>query len=237
MGFTGSLCWLMLTFMISQSGNSSIPDSTDTFLNDRLKMVETQIIRRGVKDKRVLDAIRKVPRHRFVSEKLAGYAYGDEPLPIGFGQTISQPYIVALMTELLQLKPDSRVLEIGTGCGYQAAILAELCASESSIEIICGLADMADSNLKALGYHVDVRCADGYRGWQEKAPFDCIIVTAAPDKVPQPLLDQLAEGGRMVIPVGDIYQELKLIRKINGEIKTTNVIPVRFVPMTGEAEK
>ena len=223
--------------MISQSGNSSAPDSTDTFLNDRLKMVETQIVRRGVKDEQVLDAMRNVPRHKFVSAKLASFAYGDEPLPIGYGQTISQPYIVALMTELLHLQPDSRVLEIGTGCGYQAAVLAEICDSVSSIEIICGLTDMADSTLKALGYHVDVKCADGYRGWPEKAPFDGIIVTAAPDEIPQPLIDQLAEGGRMVIPVGGIYQDLKLLRKVNGEIKTTSVIPVRFVPMTGEAEK
>ena len=200
-------------------------------------MVESQIVRRGVKDKRVLEAMRKVPRHEFVPEGMAGYAYEDEPLPIGHEQTISQPYIVALMTELLELKPESKVLEIGTGSGYQAAILAEICDSVSSIEIICPLAEKADSTLKAMGYHVDVQCGDGYRGWPEKAPFDGIIVTAAPDEVPQPLIDQLAEGGRLVIPVGTYHQDLQLIRKVNGEIKTINVIPVRFVPMTGEAEK
>jgi protein-L-isoaspartate(D-aspartate) O-methyltransferase len=217
--------------------NSQAPDTSDNYLLNRLKMVETQIARRGVKDEKVLKAMRKVPRHRFVPDNIKQYSYEDEPLPIGYNQTISQPYIVALMTELLELDKNSNVLEIGTGSGYQAAILAEICDSVSSIEIICELADRADSTLKSLNYdNVEVKCADGYRGWPEKAPFDGIIVTAAPDEVPQPLIDQLAEGGKLVIPVGTYHQDLKLIRKIDGEIKAMNVIPVRFVPMTGEAE-
>ncbi|MCP4582639.1 MAG: protein-L-isoaspartate(D-aspartate) O-methyltransferase [candidate division Zixibacteria bacterium] len=223
--------------MIGFADNPALSDSSDIYLKDRHKMVDSQIIRRGVKDKHVLEAMKKVPRHKFVPANVTNYAYEDEPLPIGYGQTISQPYIVALMTELLELEQDSRVLEIGTGSGYQAAILAELVDSVCSIEIICELADRADSTLADLGYKVDVICGDGYRGWPEKAPFDAIIVTAAPDEIPQPLLDQLAEGGRLVIPVGTLRQELKLIRKENGKIKEMNVIPVRFVPMTGEIEK
>jgi protein-L-isoaspartate(D-aspartate) O-methyltransferase len=237
LNFTGFFCWLIIPLMFGSSEKPPPPDSADEYLIERLKMVEAQIARRGVKDNRVLEAMKKVPRHLFVPENVRRYAYEDEPLPIGYGQTISQPYIVALMTELLELKKDSKLLEIGTGSGYQAAILAELCDSVSSIEIVCELADRADSTLKALGYNVDVRCGDGYRGWLEKAPFDAIIVTAAPDEIPQPLIDQLAEGGRLVIPVGTYHQELKLVRKADGGIKEMNVIPVRFVPMTGEAEK
>ncbi len=237
MRFAGIVLWIIFNSMIGFSQNLPAPDSGDVYKKNRLQMVETQIVRRGVKDQNVLKALREVPRHLFVPENMKNYAYEDEPLPIGQGQTISQPYIVALMTELLELTKKSKVLEIGTGSGYQAAVLAELCDSASSIEIICELADKADSTLKALGYKVDVKCGDGYRGWPEKAPFDGIIVTAAPDEIPQPLLDQLAEGGRMVIPVGTYHQELKLIRKIGGKIKEMNVIPVRFVPMTGESEK
>jgi protein-L-isoaspartate(D-aspartate) O-methyltransferase len=239
LSFTLSCSYLILSAMIAFSKNPSTPpsDSNDVYLKDRLRMVETQIERRGVEDAKVLEAMRKVPRHKFVPERMMQLAYEDEPLPIGHGQTISQPYIVALMTELLELDENSKVLEVGTGSGYQAAVLAEICDSVSSIEIVCELADRADSTLKALGYRVDVKCGDGYRGWPEKAPFDGIIVTAAPDEVPQPLLDQLAEGGKLVIPIGTYHQDLKLIRKIKGEIKTINVIPVRFVPMTGEAEK
>ncbi|MCD6163020.1 MAG: protein-L-isoaspartate(D-aspartate) O-methyltransferase [candidate division Zixibacteria bacterium] len=219
------------------SKNSLLPDSADTYTMNRLAMVETQIKQRGISDKNVLAAMEKVPRHRFVPENVIKYAYEDEPLPIGSGQTISQPYIVALMTELLELKKHSKVLEIGTGSGYQAAVLAELCDSVYSIEIVCELADRADSILKALDYNATVKCGDGYQGWPDHAPFEAIIVTAAPEKIPQPLLDQLAEGGRLVIPVGSHNQELKLIRKESGKIKEMNVIPVRFVPMTGEAEK
>ena len=238
MGFTSAFgCFILFTMSLFSSGNQP-PDTTDYYVKDRLNMVKRQIERRGVKDERVLEAMRRVPRHKFVPEELEQFAYADEPLPIGYNQTISQPYIVALMTELLELRSSSRVLEIGTGSGYQAAILAEICDSVSSIEIICALADEADSTLKALGYkNIEVKCGDGYRGWPEKAPFDGIIVTAAPDEIPQPLIDQLAEGGRLVIPVGTYHQDLKLIRKVKGEIKEMNVIPVRFVPMTGEAKE
>lgn len=237
MNFTTISCLVILYTMPGFSKNSLLPDSADTYTMNRLAMVETQIKQRGISDKNVLAAMEKVPRHRFVPENVIKYAYEDEPLPIGSGQTISQPYIVALMTELLELKKHSKVLEIGTGSGYQAAVLAELCDSVYSIEIVCELADRADSILKALDYNATVKCGDGYQGWPDHAPFEAIIVTAAPEKIPQPLLDQLAEGGRLVIPVGSHNQELKLIRKESGKIKEMNVIPVRFVPMTGEAEK
>ncbi len=238
MGFTLKYCWLIFIIMMGQTDDKHAADTTDVYFKYRQVMVDSQIIVRGVKDKRVLEAMRKVPRHEFVPEYVRRYAYEDEPQPIGNDQTISQPYIVALMTELLELEPDSKVLEIGTGSGYQAAILAELCDSVSTIEIIRELADRADSTFTALGYdNIEVRCGDGFRGWPEKAPFDAIIVTAAPDEVPEPLIEQLAEGGRLVIPVGTYHQDLKLIRKTEGEIKTMNVIPVRFVPMTGEADE
>lgn len=201
-------------------------------------MVETQIIARGVKDKRVLEAMLKVERHKFVPLNLQKYAYEDYPLEIGEGQTISQPYIVALMTELLELKGNEKVLEIGTGSGYQAAILAELCKKVYTIEIIPSLAENAKKLLKNLGYkNIKVKTGDGFYGWKEYAPFDGIIVTCAPSDIPKPLIDQLAEGGRMVIPVGDIYQELLLIKKEKGKLIRKSIIPVRFVPMTGEAQK
>ncbi|MCJ7458149.1 MAG: protein-L-isoaspartate(D-aspartate) O-methyltransferase [candidate division Zixibacteria bacterium] len=201
-------------------------------------MVKTQIESRGVKDPLVLKAMRKVPRHLFVPKSYQEEAYADEPLPIGEGQTISQPYIVALMTELLGLKGEEKVLEIGTGSGYQAAILAEIAKEVYSIEIICLLAEKAESTLKELEYkNITVKCGDGYQGWKEHSPFDGIIVTAAPDHIPQPLVDQLKIGGRLVIPVGELFQELILVTKTEKGIKKENVIPVRFVPMTGEAEK
>lgn len=203
----------------------------------RERMVTEQIVARNVKDKKVLSAMLKVPRHEFVPENLKRFAYEDRPLPIGEDQTISQPYIVALMTELLALKGDERVLEIGTGSGYQAAILAEIAKEVYTIEIIPSLARSAEERLKRLGYkNIKVKIGDGYKGWEEYAPFDAIIVTAAPDHVPQPLVDQLKVGGRMVIPVGSMFQELKLITK-NGGIRERDIIPVRFVPMTGEAQK
>jgi len=204
----------------------------------REKMVETQIEARGVKDPRVLSALLKIERHRFVPEKYLDSAYSDQPLPIGEGQTISQPYIVALMTELLELKGNEQVLEIGTGSGYQAAILAELAKEVYTIEIIGPLASRAKEKLSELGYqNVKVKAGDGYLGWPEAAPFDAIIVTAAPDHIPNPLIEQLKEGGRMVVPVGTHTQELKKIIKRFGKMETIDVIPVLFVPMTGEGVK
>jgi protein-L-isoaspartate(D-aspartate) O-methyltransferase len=207
---------------------------------DRARMVREQLaaLDRDIKDPAVLRAMGKVPRHRFVPKEVMGAAYDDRPLPIGYGQTISQPYVVALMTEQLMLKPTERVLEIGTGSGYQAAILAELAAEVYTIEIVAPLAAQAQATVAELGYrNIHVRAGDGYLGWPEAAPFDAIIVTCAPEKVPQPLIDQLKDGGRMIIPVGPIYdQELVLLRKQGGRIKRQAVLPVRFVPMTGQAE-
>jgi protein-L-isoaspartate(D-aspartate) O-methyltransferase len=205
----------------------------------RARMVETQIVPRGVRDPRVLAAMREVPRHLFVPPSQRARAYDDGPLPIGGNQTISQPYIVALMTELADIAPREKVLEIGTGSGYQSAVLSKLAGEVYSIEIVPELARQSAERLKKLGYgNVTVREGDGYRGWPEHAPFDAIIVTAAPDRIPQPLLDQLAPGGRMVIPVGSFFQELKVLSKEkNGKITEKDIIPVRFVPMTGEIEK
>ena len=196
-------------------------------------MVEIQIERRGVKDPRVLKVMRDTPRHRFIPPHLEKMAYLDGPLPIGEGQTISQPYIVALMTELLALKGDEKILEIGTGSGYQAAVLSALVSEVFSIEIVKNLVDSAAVRLDKLGYkNVTTRWGDGYKGWPEEAPFDAIIVTAAPDKIPQPLIDQLKAGGRLVIPIGARQQELKVFTKNkDGTIQSKNIIPVRFVPM------
>jgi protein-L-isoaspartate(D-aspartate) O-methyltransferase len=203
------------------------------------QMVQRQLRERGIIDRRVLAAMVKVPREEFVPPNLRSASYEDRPLPIGYGQTISQPYIVAVMTEQLRPKPSDRVLEIGTGSGYQAAILAELVADIYTIEIVEPLAKIAEATLQRLGYkNVHVKAGDGYQGWPEHAPFDAIIVTAAPDHVPQPLSAQLKEGGRMIIPVGGFgNQELYLLEKKNGELQRRAVLPVRFVPMTGEATK
>jgi protein-L-isoaspartate(D-aspartate) O-methyltransferase len=205
----------------------------DDFKTLRERMVNEQIIARGVKDKLVIDAMLTVPRHLFVPKSSQTIAYIDSPLPIGKGQTISQPYIVAFMTELLELKGNEKVLEVGTGSGYQAAILGEIVKKVYTIEIICELAQTAEKRLKELGYkNIQVRCGDGYIGWEEYAPFDRIIVTAAPDHIPQPLIKQLKNNGRMVIPVGAFWQELILITKDkNGKIKKSSTIPVRFVPL------
>ena len=200
-------------------------------------MVQTQIEERGIADPVVLGAMRRVPRHLFVPETIADEAYDDRPLPIGYGQTISQPYIVGLMTELLRLKRSDRVLEVGTGSGYQAAVLAEIVDSVWTIEILEPLASSAGERLRRLGYaNVNVRCGDGYAGWTEHAPFDAIIVTAAPEEVPPRLIEQLNEGGRMVIPVGPALavQSLILVEKHGGKITTRHVEAVRFVPMIKE---
>jgi protein-L-isoaspartate(D-aspartate) O-methyltransferase len=212
---------------------------TDSEAGQRARMVDTQIAARGVRDPRVLAAMKKVPRHLFVDPAARGQAYEDHPVPIGNNQTISQPYIVALMTELLELPARGRVLEIGTGSGYQSAVLGEMAAEVYSIEILPELAKAAGDKLKELGYtNVEVREGDGYRGWPEHAPFDGIVVTAAPERIPQPLLDQLAVGGHMVIPVGGFFQELKVFTKDkDGRVTEKDIIPVRFVPMTGEIEK
>jgi protein-L-isoaspartate(D-aspartate) O-methyltransferase len=220
-----------------QGGHSSEPPGPD-WTAHRDQMVRTQIEARGVKDPQVLASMRAVPRHLFVPDSYRDVAYSDSPLPIGEGQTISQPYIVALMTELLEVEPGDRVFELGTGSGYQAAILAEMGVEVYTIEIKTGLCQHADSVLRELGYETaHVRCGDGYGGWPDAAPFDGIIVTAAPDRIPDPLLGQLRDGARMVIPVGDFYQELKVITRSGDTFQERSVIPVRFVPMTGEIER
>jgi protein-L-isoaspartate(D-aspartate) O-methyltransferase len=220
-----------------ERGVQSTHDDADA--RRRATMVETQIAARGVRDPRVLAAMKKVPRHLFVDGAERAKAYEDHPLPIAGAQTISQPYIVALMTELLGLPEHARVLEIGTGSGYQSAVLAEMCDEVYSIEILPELARASARKLAELGYkNVTVREGDGYRGWPEHAPYDGIIVTAAPESVPQPLIEQLAPGGKMVIPVGSFFQELKVYtRGADGRITERTIIPVRFVPMTGEIEK
>jgi protein-L-isoaspartate(D-aspartate) O-methyltransferase len=212
----------------------------DALARARQRMVTEQLScpGRGITNAQVLEAMGKVPRHEFVPERVRSLAYQDRPLPIGHEQTISQPYIVALMTEQLDPKPTDRVLEIGTGSGYQAAVLAQLVAKVYTIEIVEDLAGRAARDLQRLGYtNVQVRAGDGYKGWPEAAPFDAVIVTCAPERVPQPLIDQLKEGGRMIIPVGPSWnQELELLSKNGGKLERRAVLPVRFVPMTGQAQ-
>jgi len=209
----------------------------DPYKQDRESMVHTQIENRGVRDESTLDAMRKVKRHMFVPEDYKDEAYDDRPLPIGYGQTISQPYIVAYMTEIINPHPNDKVLEIGTGSGYQAAILSEIVDSVFTIEIITELSTAAQKRLKNLGYrNVVVKNSDGYYGWKEHSPFDAIVVTAATEYVPPPLIEQLKEGGKMVIPVGSPFftQTLMLVEKENGKVKTKSLIPVRFVPFKRE---
>jgi protein-L-isoaspartate(D-aspartate) O-methyltransferase len=207
--------------------------------HERHTMAETQIVARGVTKAEVLEAVRTVPRHRFVPESQREHAYEDRPLPIGHGQTISQPYIVALMTELADVKAGDTVLEVGTGSGYQAAMLAQLGVRVYSIEIIEPLAEQAKAALEATGYadRVEVRTGDGYAGWPEHAPFDAIVVTAAPPAIPEPLKQQLRVGGRLVIPVGQSFQRLLRITRTASGFEEENVLPVRFVPMTGRAQR
>jgi protein-L-isoaspartate(D-aspartate) O-methyltransferase len=204
----------------------------------REEMVESQIAARGVKDERTLAAMRRVPRHLFVPEGYAREAYDDHPLPIGHGQTISQPYIVAFMTEALHLSGGETVLEVGTGSGYQSAVLSGLVAKVYSVEIVEPLAREAAERLKRLGYdNVEVRAGDGYRGWPEAAPFDAIVVTAAAPRVPEPLKQQLRDGGRLLLPIGDEWQELVLVKRRGDAFEQTQVLPVRFVPMTGRVRQ
>jgi protein-L-isoaspartate(D-aspartate) O-methyltransferase len=224
------LAWTMTASLLAASG----------LAEDRQFMIERQLRPRGITDAKVLTAMAGIPREAFVPEKYRSRAYEDGPLPIGYGQTISQPYIVALMTELLDPQPDHRVLEIGTGSGYQAAVLSRLAGEVYTIEIVEPLAEQATQTLAELGMkNVHVRAGDGYAGWPEKVPFDSIIVTCAPDHIPQPLVDQLKEGGRLVIPVGSQSGVQKLIRltKVGGEIRQEEVLEVRFVPLTRGGER
>ena len=228
------LSWLSLAFGCGAPSDGGFDAA-------RRAMVDEQLAARDIRDPRVLAAMVKVPRHRFVSEELARYAYRDAPLPIGHGQTISQPYIVAFMTQALALDGHERVLEVGTGSGYQAAILGECAREVFTIEIVSELADRARRLLEDLGCaNVHVRVGDGYAGWPDAGPFDAILVAAAPDHVPQPLVEQLAIGGRMVVPVGPASkgsQELVLIEKTSQGILQSSLLPVQFVPMTGQATR
>jgi protein-L-isoaspartate(D-aspartate) O-methyltransferase len=237
---------LLLIAVIFLSGFSQYPSAEITGDNDatysfmREKMLREQIANRGIRDKKVLDAMSGIPRHLFVSPSLRKRAYGDHPLPIGEGQTISQPYIVALMTEALKLKPGDRVLEIGTGSGYQAAVLAEIVKEVYTIEIRERLAKNARALLKELGYNnVSVKYADGYFGWEEHAPFDAIIVTASANHIAPPLIKQLKEGGRLIIPLGStLYvQTLTLATKKKGSLDVQQMGGVRFVPMVGKVRE
>jgi protein-L-isoaspartate(D-aspartate) O-methyltransferase len=206
---------------------------------ERARMVREQLAApdRDIRDPAVLRVMGRVPRHRFVPPEVVSAAYADGPLPIGYGQTISQPYVVAFMTEQLALRPTDRVLEIGTGSGYQAAVLAELAAEVYTIEIVAPLAEQARSTLADLGYqNIHARTGDGYLGWPEAAPFDAVIVTCAPERIPPALIEQLKDGGRLIIPVGPAYdQQLVLLRKRAGRVRQEAVLPVRFVPMLGRA--
>ena len=230
---------ILLALLLAACAVGSAPGAADEeeMARRRAAMVETQLVARDITDPLVIAAMRKVPRHLFVPPALREQAYRDSPLPIGHGQTISQPYIVALMTQLARAAPGKKALDVGTGSGYQAAILAETCDEVFSIEILCDLAEQARARLESLGYrNVHVRCGDGYAGWPEEAPFDVIVVAAAPARIPRPLVEQLAPGGRLVIPVGNVSQELVVVEKLeDGSIRQFTAGGVRFVPMTGRA--
>ncbi|MCA1562199.1 MAG: protein-L-isoaspartate(D-aspartate) O-methyltransferase [Acidobacteria bacterium] len=230
--------WAGVTLTIAVACTTPTADewqSADRWAAERTRMVQRQLRARNIRNQRVLDAMARVPRHLFVREPLRAEAYGDHPLPIGYGQTISQPYIVAFMSEALDIAPHHRVLEIGTGSGYQAAILGELAREVYSIEIIEPLADRARQTLSDLKYrNIQVRAGNGYEGWPAHAPYDRVIVTAAPDDVPQPLVDQLKVDGLMAIPVGTGEQELRIMRRTQSGMTTLRTLPVRFVPMTGK---
>jgi protein-L-isoaspartate(D-aspartate) O-methyltransferase len=229
--------WLLTVTAFSCAPGPDRPQAAD-YAREREAMVEEQIASRGVRDARTLAAMRKVPRHLFVPPASAGEAYDDHPLPIGHGQTISQPYIVAFMTEALGLEGGETVLEVGTGSGYQAAVLAEIAARVYTIEIVAPLAEEARERLRRLGYAgVEVRAGDGYLGWPETAPFDGIMVTAAAPRIPEPLKQQLRDGGRLILPVGEEYQELIVVTRRGARFEERRVLPVRFVPMTGKVRQ
>jgi protein-L-isoaspartate(D-aspartate) O-methyltransferase len=235
------LLFVVIIF-VTKEPDTSVDNATFTDEYSRLRheMVEQQLKKRDIDDERVLAAIGSVERHKLVPKSLKNKAYNDNPLPIGYGQTISQPYIVALMTQEAGIETGDKVLEIGTGSGYQAAVLAELLDKVYSIEIIKDLADSARQNLKDLGYdNVEVKNADGYYGWEEKGPFDAILVTAAANHVPPPLIEQLKDGGKLVIPLGNVFrfQTLNLITKEGDEVKNKYITSVRFVEMTGQAKE
>ena len=228
---------LALAGLACGTGNASLQQGAPAWDAERRRMVDVQLRTRDIRSPRVIDAMLTVPRHLFVPEARRAESYGDFPLPIGGGQTISQPYIVAFMTQALDLEPEHRVLEIGTGSGYQAAILGTLSREVFTIEIVPSLAEEARETLSALGYrNVQVRTGNGYLGWAEHAPYDRIIVTAAPDAVPPALLEQLAVGGLMAIPVGTVTQELRILRRTTTGTELLDTIPVRFVPMTNKPE-
>ncbi len=226
---------IVLMFCFGACGSSV--SEQDNFAASRMAMVADQIESRGIDDAAVLAAMRVVPRHEFVPRQYQGEAYADHPLPIGEEQTISQPYIVAYMTAALRVKKGDKVLEVGTGSGYQAAVLAAMGVKVYTIEIVAPLARRAKEVLTRLGYAVTAKVGDGYDGWAEHGPFDGIIVTAAPSMIPAPLKRQLKEGGRMVIPVGRTFQDLKVLRKAKGQLVEEQTLPVRFVPMTGKAKQ
>jgi protein-L-isoaspartate(D-aspartate) O-methyltransferase len=235
-----SAIWFLAPALIILLFSPVIFAAENDYTLKRQQMVEKDIRDRGLKDPVVLMVMRKVPRHLFIDESFRSRAYGDHPLPIGEGQTISQPYVVALMTEALRLKPGDRVLEVGTGSGYQAAVLAEIVKAVYTIEIRKALADKAAERLAALGYgNVKVKYGDGYFGWEEQAPFDAIIITAAANHVPPPLIKQLKEGGRLIVPLGSTvyFQTLTLATKRKGDLDVEQISPVAFVPMVGEIQK
>jgi len=228
-----------LVYLLIMAITFPLAGQNDSYKMKRIKMVNTQIKSRGITNQPTLEAMEKVPRHFFVPDYLWDQAYNDTPLPIGFGQTISQPYIVAYMTAILEPEKNDRVLEIGTGSGYQAAVLAKIVDSVFTVEIVPELAGQAKIVLKELGYNnVQVKNGDGYYGWKEHAPYDKIIVTAAPEEIPPHLIEQLKEGGKMIIPVGGeySYQYLEMVEKKKGEIIEKTKLPVRFVPFTREHE-
>ncbi|MFC1694415.1 protein-L-isoaspartate(D-aspartate) O-methyltransferase [Candidatus Latescibacterota bacterium] len=232
----GISCWLSLLIVFAVFFPTMViaAENQAGYARDRLQMVDQQIVARGIKDTSVIEAMKKVPRHYFVPEGRRHLSYVDSPLPIGERQTISQPYIVAFMTEVLKLNPEDRILEIGTGSGYQAAILAELVKEVYTIEIIPSLGKKARKLLENMGYrNIFVKIGDGYKGWPGKAPFDAVIVTCAPENIPRALIEQLEDGGRLIIPVGPAgtVQELIMGVKIKDQLKTESILPVIFVPM------